>query len=74
MCFYEGHTTNFSIILRALGIKGQYISMTSVNTLKVYNTEIQKKIVIRSFHFSKSISTYTLMNNKTKPIKMTENY
>lgn len=43
MCFYEGHTTNCSIILRALGIKGQYISMTSVNTLRVYNTEIQKK-------------------------------
>lgn len=32
-----------SIILRALGIKGQHISMTSVNTLRVKNTEIHKK-------------------------------
>lgn len=69
MCFYEGH------YIKDLRDQRQYISMTSVNTLRVYNTEIQKeKIVIRSFHFSKSISTYTLMNNKTKHIKMTENY
>lgn len=76
VCFYEGHATKCSIILRALGIKGQHISMTSVNTLRVQNTEIhkKKKIVIRSFNFSKSISTYTLMNNKTKPITTIENY
>lgn len=52
MCFYEGH------YIKDLRDQRQYISMTSVNTLRVYNTEIQKeKIVIRSFHFSKSIST-----------------